>query len=548
MPFFHQAEVRPNRTAVYQLKTTVACSDGVNAAIDHLAGLIFPFASKSTGFEIPSGEQILKGFREEDPDRQAEWDIFCMPARGIWATHFTFQGRFNDTDLLWEYEIALASKDNGLIFGIRVWTDSTINVKELQKDLPFIDTLIEEGGLMIMRPVKDNLWDIATPEDVDRLLELLLLPGRSLPVIVISAVNRNQWTLSETAPDFLVDAEYLASQVKGYAIIVRLGYQASYELTNAIGRSWAVFDGACRYYLPYVDLANGNPCVHRCNFKGEIWNWKFNDKSGPEVYTDFLIDSAHYWLPRGQVNWRDLFFTQDANLVNAEIELERAPQMAPTVPMGRESAMERTISALRKRLAIAEEENASLLRELDGSNGIHENSRRELAALRAQLDELRQRLARETKSFVDDDIPIPENSREMGEWTMRYLVGRLVMLPKTERVATRLEDVDVDQVYDALLILANEFRDFKLGRATEQIFHEVLADSNIHLVHAEESQVGISTSMNIGEFRESTRTLKGDYLECGRESSFSNVVRLYYFWDPRTRQVFVTWIGTFPKE
>ena len=270
-----------------------------------------------------------------------------------------------------------------------------------------IESLLGCGLLAQGRPVAANLWQVNTPEDVAELVMLLEAPRRSLPVIAVSAVNWSTWRFTPQAPSYLVNAAYLADKVKGYAIVAQISFRAAKKLTEVAGKSWSVFDGACRTYFPKVDFDNGSPAHHPCNLKDKIWFWNYEGLRGERGYTAFLIDTAHRGASTSRTDWSGLYFVPDARILAAELEMAHAAHLANAPE--RELAMQNHIAALQRKLQTAEDENADWLGELEKATEEAEYYKQENAALRLQLDALRAHLIRQSGESPDKEIPIPDN-------------------------------------------------------------------------------------------------------------------------------------------
>ena len=166
----------------------------------------------------------------------------------------------------------------------------------------------------------------------------------------------------------MVDANYLAKQVKGFAIVVRLMFKATFPFSERIGRPWAVFDGACRTYYPKVDFENGIPIHHPSTLKDQIKYWVSPDGNrGPDAFTSFLIEVAYQAASRSRTDWNGLYFVPDARILAAEIEMAHAQHEANAPE--RERAMQKHIEALQKKLQSAEADNVDC-RESLGNRGI----------------------------------------------------------------------------------------------------------------------------------------------------------------------------------
>ena len=539
MPTFHnQFQPRATRATVYQLRADVLCPDGMENSFSRIIGLILPFVAKSLYTKLPPEAAEHRSFEIQDENRQCE--CVAVPERMLWAIRFKFTSK---DGTLWYYDVSLVREDDRLIFGMKIDTAFGTDVKALQAKLLLVESLLGCGLLAQGRPVTANLWLVNTPEDVSALVALLEDPYRSLPVIVISAVNRNAWRLTPSAPEYLVNAEYLANRVKGYAIVARINFQSAYALTEAVGKSWSVYDGACRTYFPKIDFDNGSPAHHPGNFKDKIWFWNYEGLRGERGYTAFLIDTAHRVASTSRTDWSGLYFVPDARILAAELEMAHAMHLANAPE--RELAMQNHIAALQRKLQTAEDENADWLSELEKATEEAEYYKQENAALRLRLDALRAHLIRQNGESPDAEIPIPNNYKVMGEWVKEHLAGRLVLLPRAERAASKAEYTEVGMVYRALLILANEYRDSRMGTGTDKAFRDALAqygmDFSGSIDKSRAGQEGDAYYINypIGS---SQRVFLQFHIVRGSSREDRYCMRIYFFWDEDTNQVVVGWL------
>lgn len=539
MPTFHnQFQPRATRTMVYQLRADVLCPDGMENSFSRIIGLILPFVAKSLYTKLPPEAAEHRSFEIQDENRQCE--CVAVPERMLWAIRFKFTSK---DGTLWYYDVSLVREDDRLIFGMKIDTAFGTDVKALQANLPLVKSLLGCGLLAQGRPVTGNLWLVNTPEDVQKLVALLEAPYRSLPVIVISAVNRNAWRFTPTAPGYLVNAAYLADKVKGYAIVAQISFQAAFALTDAVGKSWSVYDGACRTYFPKIDFDNGSPAHHPCNLKDKIWFWNYEGMRGERGYTAFLIDTAHRVASTSRTDWSGLYFVPDARILAAELEMAHAAHLANAPE--RELAMQNHIAALQRKLQTAEDENADWLGELEKATEEAEYYKQENIALRLRLDALRAHLIRQSGESPDAEIPLPNNYKVMGEWVKEHLAGRLVLLPRAERAASKAEYTEVGMVYRALLILANEYRDSRMGTGTDKAFRDALAqygmDFSGSIDRSRAGQEGDAYYVNypIGTTQ---RVFLQFHLERGNRHENRYCMRIYFFWDEDTNQVVVGWL------
>ena len=539
MPAFHnQFLPRATRATVYQLRADVLCPDGMENSFSRIIGLVLRFVAKSLYTKLPPEAAEHRSFEIQDDDRLCE--CIAVPERMLWAIRFKFASKDGTA---WYYDIALVREDDRLIFGMKIDTAFGADVKALQANLPLVESLLGCGLLAQGRPVTANLWQVNTPEDVTELVKLLEDPRRSLPVIAISAVNWNTWRFTPHAPGYLVNAAYLADKVKGYAIVAQISFRAAKTLTDTVGKSWSVFDGACRTYFPKVDFNNGSPAHHPFNLKNKIWFWEYEGERGERGFTSFLIDTAHRVASTSRTDWSGLYFVPDARILAAELEMAHAAHLANAPE--RELAMQNQIAALQRKLQTEEDENADWLSELEKATEEAEYYKQENIALRARLDALRAHLIRQNGESPDAEIPIPDNYKVMGEWVKEHLAGRLVLLPRAERAASKAEYTEVGMVYRALLILANEYRDSRMGTGTDKAFRDALAqygmDFSGSIDKGRAGQEGDTYYVNypIGT---SQRVFLQFHLERGTRHENRYCMRIYFFWDDDTNQVVVGWL------
>ncbi len=124
-------------------------------------------------------------------------------------------------------------------------------------------------------PEPDGGWPLGQraswvyEQEVEELVELLTSPTRSRPVLVLT---------SEDDGDPADDPERLAAELCGAAHVVRLEPDATFGLTERVGRSLNVFAGAVRCYRPGFSLA-APPGKHPLITKPE----------GPSLHNDLLL-------------------------------------------------------------------------------------------------------------------------------------------------------------------------------------------------------------------------------------------------------------------
>ena len=289
MPFsYANTNFRHRRLTVYQLRATVNASGDLDNALHAVADLVLSYIAKYLYVKLPSEATEYRSF-ELDSER-GRCECVSVEERRLWTARFRFTTKNN---LCWFYDVAMIEENGRLLFGIKIEISTEIPLEEAQAQLPLVTELLSRISLAQFRPISASSWKINDPAEIEDLYALITSPYRNLPVIVISQVNWNHWTLTPNPPGFLVNDDYLARQVAGYAHIVRLSFQAAFAWTKRVGKPWAVYDGACRTYFQNVNIEKGIPADHPGNRKDKIWYWAYNGGRGPNAYTSFLIHNVH---------------------------------------------------------------------------------------------------------------------------------------------------------------------------------------------------------------------------------------------------------------
>ncbi len=135
---------------------------------------------------------------------------------------------------------------------------------------------------------------------------------------------------------------------------------------------------------------------------------------------------------------------------------------------------------------------------------------------------------------------IPDSFNDLNDWAAKNLVGRVVVTKKAIRAAKGAEFVNVTLGYRALLLLANEYRDMRLGRenAIEKFDNQLAALSLENSRTGEESKLWEEGDEFTVDWR-GRRALLAWHLKNGNTRDPKRCFRVYYFWDDETEQVVV---------
>ena len=146
---------------------------------------------------------------------------------------------------------------------------------------------------------------------------------------------------------------------------------------------------------------------------------------------------------------------------------------------------------------------------------------------------------------LDTDVPIPRGYDAMPDWVRQHLAGRLILHPRAERAVGKAEYVESEMVYRALLILANEYRNSRMGIGSDESFRTALAkygmDFSGSIDRSRAGQEGDAYYVNypIGTAQ---RAFLQFHIVRGTAHENRYCMRIYFFWDDDTNQVVVGWL------
>ena len=121
----------------------------------------------------------------------------------------------------------------------------------------------------------------------------------------------------------------------------------------------------------------------------------------------------------------------------------------------------------------------------------------------------------------------------------------MILHPRAERAVAKAEYSDVKAVYRALLILANEYRNSRMGVGTDNAFRDALADNgmdfsgSIDKCRAGQEGEAYYVKYPVGTAK---RAFLQYHIVKGTAHEDRFCMRIYFFWDDETSQVVVGWL------
>jgi len=440
----------------------------------------------------------------------------------------------------WTIEVVvLLDTNDDVLFGCRLQCVALGDSPPFDATIPGIvrQVISRHDAYLDGRRIISKAWHVASDEEVETLVELLLDPHRQRPVIVVALGGKDGHDGRG-----VIDADDLARLTVGAAHVATVTGEASYTLTDRLGKDFSVFHQAVRTYRPGLNIDEDSPGEHPIALPGSIEEWS---DGGAAAFHRFLVER----VLRDTVVGVDIYGQLPSF---ADIHAQALKQKRNKA--GRQGASDKEL------LTLALEENDSLNRKLkeekDTYNGLlqlaevdrrqieteRDQARTDYRSLQARLMHIEAALQASGKQ---ENIPIPDLFEGLEEWCRDFLLGRVHVMPRAFRIATKSAFKKPELAYKTLLILRDHYVPMKRegGLERKKAYEQALATLGLEDLpsfagaRAGEQDDEYKVTYN-GRPRYLDRHIKGS---SSREERFG--FRLYFFWDDDSQQAVV---GSFP--
>lgn len=440
----------------------------------------------------------------------------------------------------WHTEAGILLNESNVLFGCRLQCVALGDSSEFAATVPGL--VAQMVGLypayLDERRVSVKAWHVDGDDEAGKLVELLLNPERTRPVIVVSLGDKDGHD-----GQGVIEADDIARLTVGAAHVVTITGDASYALTDHLGREFSVFHRAVRTYRPGLNLDEDSPGEHPIALPGSIEQWI---DGGAVAFKRFLVDRVLRDTIVGVDIYRQLPSFADIH--------------AQALNQRRSKASEHGASD-KEMLALALEENESLRRKLeereDTYNGLLQAADADLRQIKSERDQARgdvnslhARIKHLEVALIatgkKEETPIPDSFDEIEEWCRKYLSGSVHVMPRAFKIATKSDYENPALAYKTLLIFRDCYVPMKRegGMDKKKAYDQALASLGL-----EDSQcfAGGARAGEQGDEYRVTYNGRQHYLDrhikgsSSREERFG--FRLYFFWDDDSQQAVV---GSFP--
>jgi hypothetical protein len=522
---------------VSQVLLRVRKQDGISV-FDETRNAVLRWLDNRAGSRLPNNAWEGDSFELEEVGAQRTAAVTVSDPH-YWAARLDDADRYVP-QRVWTTEIGIGEHARGTVLvGARLFCSTRGDLVPFNRSVPgFIRQIVEgqpaelDGHSISTRPRV-----IATEEDVDDLVGLLISPVRTCDVIVFSLPERSTDPLETAA-----SASEVALRTIGGAHVTILTGPASYMLTDRVGKEFSVFHQGVRTYRPGFNPNQDEPFSHPLALPSRIAAWP---DDGARAYERFLVAQA---------------LARTVSRSDIENKLPSFAAVRRVAAQIRISAAQDGGSSTSDLLKLAEEENERLRKALDEekdtSDGLLKVAEDERSRMEAEADQLRannrhlrcriQQLEEQSRSNggTYSDIDVPSTLGNFEDWCTRHLAGSVEMHNRAFQGIKRSEFAQVPLIYKSLLMLRDYYVPMRRNGGLErlQAFEQACETLGI-------TEEPTFTGPRLGEegetylVRFSGRLVELDrHLKKGisREPRFC--LRVYFFWDAKGEQVVVGWL------
>lgn len=438
---------------------------------------------------------------------------------------------------LWPIEVGLAPQaDGSALFGCRLQCVSRGELAPVGRSVPrFVKEIVNccqarlDGS-----PIEISPWRIATSDDVSTLVRLLRNPVRQHDVVVLS--------LPEGVDDWrqtIIPAERFARNLAGAAHIAVIASEASFALSELVGKEFSVFRQAVRTYRPKFDPDADEPFGHPLGLPHRIAAWD----GGAVAYERFLTSQVLADTVSGRDTKARLPAFSEVKRVAGELRRHSA-RVSGVSQDELLMLAEQEIVQLGQTLRETTDEFGSLI---DLADAERKAALDDLAQAKQTIFFLQQRVASlEEKQRSSGSAPeaIPESLDGFEEWCRANLSGSVELHNRAFQGIKKSQYEDVSLIYQALLLL----RDFYVpmrregGLAAKKAFErrcrQLGLEDQPSFAGAGWGEQGDTYVVKYGD----KRVLLDRHLKKGNDREERYCFRLYFAWDGENRHVIVGWL------
>jgi len=490
-------------------------ADGPAASAQAAIQTVLGWLENKQGLVLPASAYSGDSFEVDAADGQP---VLVERLDRFWSLQFD---RFAEDvpGRIWRTEASVAYSDNIAAAGVRLAVIDANTEADFTPSVPrVIGDLIKSPGLYDYGvELSDSPIRVSSASDLEDLVDLLLNPERTRPVVVFS---------DDQGCDAWADARRVVERLAGIGHVFVIDEEQSWGLTDLLGREFSVWRGAVRTYNPgfnpKIDEVTQHPPATREWLKSRFGS--LDQFYGVLVSTFATRTVRATGLEEALPTFRTI---KQASIEKRIKDLAKAAKGKTE----REDLLEKENELLKQQIEEKRNEYDLADAEVKQVEAERDQYRGQLSSLRGKIDALEQRIG-EPALQVD----YPDTFDAIDDWVLKNFPERLVLLNRAARAARKSPFNDPQLVYRCLERLARNYVDARrAGTPVDSLFD----DLGVHL----ERTGNEGTLSQWKEFYFVPSRTKSQFLEWhltrGSDKNETNTLRIYFFYDEEDQQVVV---------
>ena len=203
------------------------------------------------------------------------------------------------------------------------------------------------------------------------------------------------------------------------------------------------------------------------------------------------------------------------------------------------------IDALRSQLAAEKEQTEAGFQLAMQEQDLRKQIEAQLESERALIFRLKSKievLEAHQSSPAQNEVVPPDNYAKLGEWIDITYAGKVTLHPRAKKALKSAQYNNITHIIDGLNLLANEYRNMRLGICNKKEFEHRLSS----LGFDESKSVSKSTAGKSGDQYFVSHSGEKHFLERhlkkGNSKNPALCLRIYYFFDENTEEVVVGYL------
>jgi hypothetical protein len=477
--------------------------------------------------------------------RDGFMDCMAMRHRCLWAAKVRHVQASREI----VQELALTKTKNGLEFGMQVIGEYKLGQPSVDFQPELVFRMTDKLGLSLQQGLLLDGMPICINDDsqIDAFYDLITDPERRFPIVVISEINTFTQHGNFNTPRYLLNAHDLSRHLRGFAFVVQLAFDPAREWGQRVGRGFAVYDGAIRTFYPKRNFMQSSYKDHPSIFKDQIPSYHFKNQQGVKAYFAYLVSAVRKYIATASIPWDMMYFLQQARQLKEEIDF-----FAASLPKAVSSRNAKHIAQLQDDLKTCRLELRQKANQIAELHTQLSDRDKEISELHSQIEHLNLLLCdpasfKKTKQILPAETETTITYSNIAEVCRTQYSGKLFLLQRAEHSLAKAQFEAPYLVFQALGALANEYRDWRLGKMPQADFESKCHELGITLSAIRRKRNCHAVDPFAVNYPPGSQEIQPlQYQLCKGNSKKSRYcMRIYFFWAEQDKLVVV---GDLPQQ